>query len=297
MQNCNQSPWTTTPLGKELAAELTDENPKSSEYPAYMVGEKARDNGRAQISRRILATNAQFTYDDWSKYAFDTTIIEAENRVPELIDEWEKLAKKEPERAEKLREPVEMLRQWDCVSTVDCVPMTLVATTFERVMQMLPKGDIFNSPRIRALEASLAELEQQFGTWKVAWGELNRLQRIHGSEIDMTGAGQFSDDLPSLPVAGAPGPLGVVFNFYAFPQKNQKRRYGVAGHSFVGVVELGEKARAQTVLQFGQSGDPKSPHWFDQAELYAKGQFKPSWYERPMVEANSQPGYHPGQRH
>ena len=72
----------------------------------------------------------------------------------------------------------------------------------------------------------------------MAWGEINRLQRIHGSQIDMQGQGAFRDDQPSLPIAGAPGPLGVVFNFYSRPQEGQKRRYGVAGHSFVGAVEL-----------------------------------------------------------
>jgi acyl-homoserine-lactone acylase len=296
VQNCNQSPWTTTPLGAELPNGDSEENPRSNEYPKYMVGERERDNGRARISRRILTENQPFTYEDWAKYAFDTKIIEAETRVPEVVEEWERLLKKDADRAEKLREPVELLRDWDGVSTVNSVPMTLVAMTFERVIQMVSRGDLFNYPRIRALEAAISDLEKNFKTWKVAWGEINRLQRIHGSQIDMQGSGDFSDDLPSLPVAGAPGPLGIVFNFYALPQPNQKRRYGVAGHSFVGVVELGDAVQARTVLQFGQSGSPDSPHWFDQAELYATGQFKPSWYVRSEVEANSLKSYHPGER-
>jgi penicillin amidase len=141
----------------------------------------------------------------------------------------------------------------------------------------------------------LAELEKSHGSWKVAWGEINRLQRVHGSQIDLQGRGQFSDERDSLPVAGCPGPVGIVFNFYALPQTGQKRRYGVAGHSFVGVVELAEQPRAKTILQFGQSGDPASPHWFDQARLYAKGEFKPSWYTKPDVEAHSSRPYHPGE--
>ena len=113
-------------------------------------------------------------------------------------------------------------------------------------------------------------------------------------EAYATGRGGFRDDRESLPVAGCPGPVGIVFNFYALPQAGQKRRYGVAGHSFVGVVELAEQPRAKTILQFGQSGDPASPHWFDQAKLYAKGEFKASWYEKTDVEANSTRPYHPG---
>jgi acyl-homoserine-lactone acylase len=173
--------------------------------------------------------------------------------------------------------------------------MTLFALAYDRATMMARKRDLANYPRVRALETTMADLEKSFGNWKVAWGEINRLQRIHGSQIDLQGRGAFRDDLPSLPVAGSPGSLGIVFNFYALEQPGQKRRYGVAGHSFVGAVELASQPRAMTILQFGESGDPTSPHWFDQAPLYAKGQFKPSWYARPDVEANSKRHYHPGE--
>ena len=179
-----------------------------------------------------------------------------------------------------------MLKGWDCVSSVDSVAMTLFVDAYDRAMKMIAKRDVLNYPRIRALEATLAELEKTQGTWKVTWGEINRLQRVHGSQIDMQGHGAFRDDQPSLPIAGAPGPLGVVFNFYTVPQAGQKRRYGVAGHSFVGAVELAAQPKVKTILQFGESGDPGSPHWFDQAELYAKKQFKPSWYTQADVEAH-----------
>jgi acyl-homoserine lactone acylase PvdQ len=174
--------------------------------------------------------------------------------------------------------------------------MTLFAQAYDRVLKMIAKRDLQNYPRIRALEATLADLEKTHGSWKVAWGEINRLQRIHGSQIDLQGRGAFRDDQPSLPVAGAPGPLGVVFNFYALPQAGQKRRYGVAGHSFVAAVELAAPPKAKTILQFGESGDPASPHWFDQAALYAKKQFKPSWYAQADVLAHSERRYHPGEQ-
>jgi acyl-homoserine-lactone acylase len=295
LQNCNQSPLSTTPVAKELQAGEVDENPKASQFPPYvMATETERDNPRAQISRRILHSTAKFAYDDWTRDGFDTKILEAENRIPDLVKEWEALSSKEPDRAAKVKEPVELLKDWDHISTVDSVPMTLFARTYDRVLKMRAKRDLQNYPRIRALEATLADLEKTQGSWKVSWGEVNRLQRIHGSQIDMQGQGAFRDDRPSLPIAGAPGPLGVVFNFYTRPQAGQKRQYGVAGHSFVAAVELAEQPKAKTILQFGESGDPASPHWFDQAALYAKKQFKPSWYATADVEAHSERLYHPG---
>jgi penicillin amidase len=294
LQNCNQQPLTTTPHGKELKPGQTDENPRSAAFPKYMITESERDNGRARSSRRILLARQKFSLDDLAMEAFNTQVIEADERIPQLVKEWEALAVKEPERAAKLKEPIELLKSWDRISKVDSVAMTLFALTYERVMAMVRQRDIANSPRVRALEIILAELEKGHGSWKVAWGEINRLERIPGSEIDLRGHGAFRDDKLSLPIAGAPGPLGIVFSFYALPQAGQKRLYGVAGSSFMGVVELSARPQARTVLQFGQSGDPVSPHWFDQAQLYAKSQFKPGWFDKAEVEANSSRPYHPG---
>jgi penicillin amidase len=89
--------------------------------------------------------------------------------------------------------------------------------------------------------------------------------------------------------------VGIIFNFYTRPEKENKRRYGVAGSSFVSVVEFGPQVKARSILVFGENADPKSPHYFDQAPIYAKGQFKPAWYSLDEIKANSKVVYHPGQ--
>ncbi len=96
-----------------------------------------------------------------------------------------------------------LLKEWDSTSTVDSVAMTLFAFTYDGVMIMVKQRDVLNYPGIRALEATIKELEKAHGTWKVAWGEINRLQRIPGWQIDLRGHGDFRDDKPSLPIAGA----------------------------------------------------------------------------------------------
>jgi penicillin amidase len=277
LQNCNQTPFTTTSEG----------NPEKADFPEYMVREQ--DNARARISRRILSTKDKFTFEDWARAAFDTTIIEAETQIPLLAQDVEKLKTTDAARAGKLEAVIADLTAWNGVSTVDSTAMTVFALWFERYNRMKGANAFDPLLRIRALEEVVAALQSGFGSSRVAWGEINRLQRTHSG-----GDERFSDTKPSLPVAGAPGWLGVVFNFYTRPDKDLKRRYGVAGTSFVSVVEFGPQVRAQSLLVFGQNADSSSPNHFDQAKLYAKGQFKQAWYELAAIKANAKVSYNPG---
>jgi acyl-homoserine lactone acylase PvdQ len=86
-----------------------------------------------------------------------------------------------------------------------------------------------------------------------------------------------------------------VFNFYARPEKGQQKRYGVAGDSFVSVIDFGPKIEARSILVFGENSDAQSKHYFDQSRIYARGEFKPAWFSLEDIKRNAERTYHPGE--
>jgi acyl-homoserine-lactone acylase len=256
-------------------------NADPASFPSYMAPDA--DNPRARRTRRMLAEADGWTLDRLAEAAFDTKAIEAEDFVAGLVDEWERLGVSEPERALRVERFVDGLRLWDQRMHIESVAATHFLLAFG---ELQPAGDV---PRVRALERAIEALRAEWGNADVPWGELNRLQRVHTRSRE-----GFRDYAASLPVAGAPAWAGTVFTFETARESGQRRRYGTHGHAWVGVVELGERVAARSVVPFGQSGDPGSPHYVDQAELYAAGRLKPVHFGVEAFRAAAVRSYQPG---
>ena len=145
--------------------------------------------------------------------------------------------------------------------------------------------------RLEALARASAKLTADFGTWKTPWGEINRFQRLTGDVVQ-----PFDDAKPSLPVPFASATWGSLAAYGQSGPRTTKRIYGNRGNSFVAAVEFGPRVRAKSVLAGGVSGNPASPHFFDQAEPYTKGRFKEVLFYREDVEKHRERSYHPGAR-
>ncbi|HYZ84404.1 MAG TPA: penicillin acylase family protein, partial [Bryobacteraceae bacterium] len=158
--NSNSDPYLTTD-GLEW--------PKGK-YPVYMATEK--DNWRARSGRRILSGTRKFSFDEWTAFATDTTVQRAIEQVPELVAAFEGAG-----RPQKLAAPIAMLKAWDRVSRVDSKPTSLFIE-WVRTVDRLPEAErTTGTAMLQSLEKAMGSLESTFGTWQVAWGDINRLQR------------------------------------------------------------------------------------------------------------------------
>jgi penicillin amidase len=273
LQNTNSTPFTATD-GIELGPE---------DFPAYMVGRET-DNRRARNSRRVLSQLSDLTLDDFARAVLNTRLIAADEWLDDLFAAFDELERNDSERAASLSGPITALRHWDREAAKGSASTTL----FVLWSQTVNPDRVQQSERwLDALGEVVERLQTDWGTWEVPWGEINRIQRP-----DAAGHLPFDDALPSLPVAGAPGWLGSVFTFHSQWPENGKRRYGQHGNSFVKVVEFTPAVQARSIFVFGQSGDPASQHYFDQAELYSEKMFKPAWFTQEEVEAHAERTYY-----
>jgi acyl-homoserine lactone acylase PvdQ len=290
IQNCNSTPFTA-------AAEYS---PKRQDYPHYMAPDA--ENFRAIHAVRVLTGVKDLTLDKLIEIAYDPYLPGFEQLIPGLIAAFDASGEAHPQIAAA----IDVLRDWDFRVSADSVAMTLAhfyGTNYNEHgdrpddMQDASSMELINyfgsgSPpeeRLRIFSETVAMLEADFGQWNTPWGEVNRYQRITGDIRQ-----PFDDDAPSLPIGMASSEWGALASFRAKRYPGTRRIYGTSGNSFVAVVEFGDKVRAKSMLAGGQSGDPKSPHFDDQAQRYAERQFKDVAYYRDDVERTAERIYKPG---
>ncbi len=292
LQNANSTPFTA-------ALEFS---PKREDYPVYMAPDA--ENYRGIHAVRVLTGVEDVTLDSLIELAYDPYLPAFERLVPALVAAYDIQADTQPDA--RLAAAVEVLLEWDYRVSADSAAMTLMhfyATNLQERIELpeaLESGsrvsrleyvgiDAPTEDRLRVFAETLEELEGDFGNWRIPWSEVNRFQRLTG-DIDLP----FDDSEPSLGVDMASGRWGALAAFGSRRAEGTKKLYGYRGNSFVAVVEFGDKVRAKSLLAGGQSGNPASKHFDDQAEAYVNRQFKDVAFYREDVEARAVKTYRPG---
>ena len=277
-----------------------DYSPKRADYPKYM--DTAGENPRGVHATLLLSGKHDFTLESFEAAAFDSYLPGFARLIPRLIQDYDALPDSDPMKS-RLREQIELLRNWDlrwsdhslatslAVFWGDALWASLhseedseIAAVYEQML------DAPSSQRLKLLAEASDRLAQDFGNWRVPWGEINRFERTTGDIVQ-----SFSDAAPSIAVPFTSSRWGSLASFGAKRYPGTRRYYGTSGNSFVAVVEFGSKVRAIAVTAGGESGDPKSAHFDDEAIRYARGELRQVYFYPSDLEGHSERRYHPGE--
>jgi acyl-homoserine-lactone acylase len=296
LQNCNSTPFSVA----------GNQSPKKENYLPYMAPDG--ENFRALNAVRLLSEGKNYTLDKVIADGYDRKLTAFEVLIPALILSFEKNNLAKDTLYKDLIEPINVLKNWDYYSSEKSVATTLALEWVIKLDPIIQRAyveqgqiDQVENTFLFAKNASVnqlvpqlltvvKELKSKFGKWEIPWGEINRFQRLSGA-INL----KYDDNLQSTPIGFGPALWGSLPAFTSNYQKETKKRYGYNGNSFVCAVEFGPKIKAKSLLAGGNSSDPKSKHFNDQAEMYRKGEFKDVLFYKEAVEKNAERSYHPGE--
>ena len=254
---------------------------------------------RSQLAIQLIDNDKKLSLDDVMRLKHDYRMLLADRVKPDLIT-----AVKTTNPTGDVAAAIALLERWDNTAAPDSKGATLfelrwthysgirppdrtVLPDEKRFAKIWTTSDPLNTPRgladpARAAESftwAVAETVRRYGTWDVAWGDVHRVRR---GSVD-------------VPVGGCSGSLGC-FRVLAFSRDADGKLSANGGDGWVLAVEFGDVPRAVSVLAYGESPRRQSPWFADQAEMFAKGQFKTVAFTSRDVEAQAVVRYRPGEK-
>ncbi len=290
LYNSNNWPWSAA----------GESSPKKEDYPVYV--EQGGESARGLHAVRLLSGKKDFTLESLMAAAYDSYLTWFEKPMPALIKAWDETAASNPLKA-KLAEQIQALRGWNLRWAVNSIPTSLAVFWGDEVRRRVGAdakragmsvedyigGREAPEQMLESLAAASDKLTADFGSWRTPWGDINRFQRLTGDIVQ-----PFNDAAPSIPVGFTSAAWGSLASFGAHAYPGTKKWYGTSGNSFVAVVEFGKTVRALAVTAGGESGDPSSKHFDDEANRYATGNLREVYFYKSQLKGHTEREYHPG---
>ncbi len=272
LQSCNTAANYVTE-GHSLTAE---------DYPPGVVcGHYAADGrvwrGRGRRCFEVMPTMHDVTIEQAQAFALDTFAPVGPIWAPALLAAYEKFDQQVEDADLSMKMMADAVRRWDYHVRKDSVGATAIRCWREQYRSLhpeafgeneaygVPKSDTEQLDAVKALRAAADDLKQRFGSSLVPWGQLLRLRR--GSiDLPLDGDIGFFGGLECLRATGT-------------QNKDQTGRFVFDGGQVIPtVVELSDPIQVRSIVPYGQSRRPASPHYADQAPLYSASQMRPAWH-------------------
>ncbi len=280
LQNCNNPPWVCT---RNSGLKPLDPAPYYLHaQPRANAGEEAL-NTRGERLFDILGTQRKFTLEDMFKLSFDTHIMPSDVIIPLLTNAAIADAKAQ---TGEIHQALDAIAHWDGSSTKESIAYTYIHFWVEAYRQLFSEESFsrftkyerkqlidIQSPAeqkraLDALQRAVQTLKARYGTAQVAWGKINVV--VRNGSFPLGGESIFNVLHPDEGVEQDDGTIHCNDGW---------------GHLMI-VVET-EPKQIWTLLPYGESQDPSSPHYNDQAKRHSNQEPKRFWFSKADVLANT----------
>jgi acyl-homoserine-lactone acylase len=276
-------------------------SPKPSDFPRY-VEISREESPRGRHALMVLPGKKDFTIASLISTAYDSWLPSFARMIPGLLKSYDNLAASDSLKS-RLGGPIAALRGWDYRWAANSIPTSVAVfwgeDLFNRVGAEARRATMSaetyaieratDAERLQSLAAATTKLQNDFGSWQKPWGEINRFQRITDDIFP-----KFDDSAPSIPVPFTSSRWGSLASFAARQYPGTKKWYGTSGNSFVAVIEFGDSVRARAITAGGESGNPASSHFNDEAQRYSSGNLREVYFYPSQLKAHTERAYHPG---
>jgi acyl-homoserine lactone acylase PvdQ len=295
IQNCNSTPFTSA----------GESSPDRTAYPKYMAPDGQNTRGLNAI--RLLKDKQNISLDGLIEIGYNRYLTAFDILLPSLFKAYDVLAETDSNKS-KLKEPIEILKKWNKVSDTNSVATTLGVDWAAKMNGMIPFAPtreenteivgrlnqvttvVEGKQQLQLLSSVIDNLISIYGFWEVPWGTINRYQRLTGKFEE-----EYNDTKRSFAVALTTSKLGSLPAFESRSYNGTKGRYGFSGNSFIAAVEFGPRLKAKSIVTGGQSNNPASNHFTDQAPGFINGKFKEIFFYPEDVMKNKEKIYRPGE--
>lgn len=252
---------------------------------------------RSQLAIELIGGTTKFSLEDVVRLKHSYKMLLADRVKTDLLSAVQAHAP-----SSTAKQAAALLAKWDNTASADSRGSVLFETWWNRYSSTAttpPSGDrdadIYadvwdvmrptSTPRgladpARAVEAfawAITETARRYGAWDVAWGTVHRVRR---GDVD-------------APVGGCSGALGC-FRVLAYGEDPDGKLRANGGDGWVIAVEFGAVPRAYSILSYGESNNPASPYFADQAAMFARGEMKPVAFTEADIAAATVRRYRPG---
>jgi acyl-homoserine-lactone acylase len=247
---------------------------------------------RSQHAIQLIDNRTKFTLEDVVRIKHSMRMLLADRVKDDLLS-----AVKSRGSDSTVAAAARLLQQWDNTVAPDSRGGLLFETWWRRYSgqardsawaERWTPAKLTTTPRglgrpdlaVDALAWAVTDMERRYGSIDVAWGEVHRVRR---GDVD-------------VPVGGCTGALGC-FRVLSYTNAPDGKRVASSGDGWILAVEFGRNApRAYSVLAYGQTPDSLSPHYSDQAAMFARGELKTVRFIDADILRSATRTYRPGER-